>query len=422
MVIANPSNKYNFKQWVSRFTREKSLAIRCLLRYFCFQGGQIYFMFIRATTIFALGGCFFGCAAQVTTQPPSAPPQPVLLPDLTISDISLSGIGKVEVTISNVGKGFASYGVGSLLVYVDGQIKWSVSLGTLPDQTFLRPGGRVLYTTPVQLVERRKVQAVVDNEKKMVEENEANNVLMKILGKEKAEAKPIVPAPIVEKNPPKKVLLALPAGPDIVVKDLDLTEDLELMIILSNAGEVDLRKDVTFHVQIFVNDQEISEFDHFIPEVLKANFANRYIIDPPFYLGITGISKVRVSISPELSSDDIRLKNNILERTFIIFPFRIGSQRKEEFSFSLSPARPRGEGPPEKVKIEARWEESSSSLMLSFKTSGSIKGTPTLSGKSPLKVEFPIPLEEVQKESVWSIFVTNLTEKKVEGHLIIQHP
>jgi len=370
-----------------------------------------------------LAGCFFGCAAQVTTQPPSAPPQPVLLPDLTISDISLSGTGKVEVTISNVGKGFASYGVGSLVVYVDGQMKWRDSLGALPDHTFLTPGARVLYSTPVQLVGRHEVQAVLDNENKIVEENEANNVFVKILGKEKTEAKPVVPAPIIgEKKTPKRVLDSLPAGPDIVVKDLDLTEDLELTIILSNAGEVDLRKDVIFQIQIFVNDQKISEFDHFIPEVLKANFANRYIIDPPFYVGITGISKVKVSISPELSSDDIRLKNNVLERTFIIFPFRIGPQRKEEFSFSLFPARPRGEGQTEKVKIEARWEESSSSLMLSFKKSGRIKGLPTLSGKSPLKLEFPIPLEEIEKENVWSICMTNLAEKKVEGHLIIQHP
>jgi len=380
-------------------------------------------MFKGATAIFAVSLFLFSCAAQVTTQPPSAPPQPVLLPDLTISDISLSEAGKVEVMISNIGKGFAPYRVGSLMIYVDGQLKWRDSLGTLPDQTFLQPGGRVLYTTPVQLVGRHEVQAVVDNEKKMVEENELNNIFTKVLGKEKSEAKPIVPAPIIgEKKSPKKVLDGLPAGPDIVVKDLDLTEDLELMIMLSNAGEVDLRKDVTFQIQIFVNDQKISEFDHFIREVLKANFGNRYIIDPPFYVGITGISKVKVSISPELSSDDIRLKNNVLGRTFIIFPFRIGPQRKEEFSFSLSPARPHGEGQPEKVKIEAKWEESSSHLMLSFKKSGSIKGTPTLSGKSPLKVEFPIPLEEVQKESVWSICMTNLAEKKVEGHLIIQHP
>ena len=46
----------------------------------------------------------------------------------------------------------------------------------------------------------------------------------------------------------------------------------------------------------------------------------------------------------------------------------------------------------------------------------------TLTGKSPLKVEFPIPFEEAQKENVWSVFVTNLIRKKVEGYLIIQHP
>jgi hypothetical protein len=171
-----------------------------------------------------------------------------------------------------------------------------------------------------------------------------------------------------------------------------------------------------------VNNQKISEFDHFIPEVLKANFGNRYIIDPPYQVGIAGISKVKVSISPKLSSDDIRLENNVLERTFIIFPFKIGPQGREEFSFSFSAPRPQEEGQTEKVKTGARWEGSSSSLMLSFKKSGNINGMPTLSGKSPLKVEFPIPFEEVQKESVWSIFVTNLVDKKVEGHLIIQHP
>jgi hypothetical protein len=131
---------------------------------------------------------------------------------------------------------------------------------------------------------------------------------------------------------------------------------------------------------------------------------------------------VKVSISPKLPSDDIRLENNVLERTFIIFPFRIGPQGREEFSFSFSGPRPQGDGQTEKVKAEARWEGGSSSLMLSFKKSGTIKGIPTLSGKSPLKVEFPITFEEVQKESVWNVLITNLIDKKVEGHLIIQHP
>ena len=463
-----------------------------------------------AITIFAFSIFLFSCAAQVTTQPPPAPPQSVLLPDLTISDISLGETGKVEVMISNIGKGPAPYRVGSLVIYVNGHLKWRDSLGTLPDQTFLQPGGFVLYTTPVELVGRHEVRAVVDNEAQMVEENEANNVFIKVLGKEILEVKPLLPdltitdlflnpqrklavtianvgdSPLplgggnlkiivdgslkgsytlgslsnqsflpmkgsitlttpltlvgrheidaqvdfthgvkesnAENNSLKKILDGAPFGPDIVVKDLDLTEDLELMIILSNAGEVDLRKDVTFRFRILVNDRKISEFDHLISEALKANFGNRYLMDPPYRVGIGGISKVKVSISPKLPSDDIRLENNVLERTFIIFPFRIGPQGREEFSFSFSAPRPQGDGQTEKVKTEARWEGGSSSLMLSFKKSGTLKGIPTLSGKSPLKVEFPIPSEEVQKENVWSVLLTNLIDKKVEGHLIIQHP
>ena len=463
-----------------------------------------------AITIFAFSIFLFSCAAQVTTQPPPAPPQSVLLPDLTISDISLGETGKVEVMISNIGKGPAPYRVGSLVIYVNGHLKWRDSLGTLPDQTFLQPGGFVLYTTPVELVGRHEVRAFVDNEEKVAEENEVNNVFIKVLGKEILEVKPLLPdltitdlflnpqrklavtianvgdSPLplgggnlkiivdgslkgsytlgslsnqsflpmkgsitlttpltlvgrheidaqvdfthgvkesnAENNSLKKILDGAPFGPDIVVKDLDLTEDLELMIILSNAGEVDLRKDVTFRFRILVNDRKISEFDHFISVALKANFGNRYLMDPPYRVGIGGISKVKVSISPKLPSDDIRLENNVLERTFIIFPFRIGPQGREEFSFSFSAPRPQGDGQTEKVKTEARWEGGSSSLMLSFKKSGTIKGIPTLSGKSPLKVEFPISFEEVQKESVWNVLITNLIDKKVEGHLIIQHP
>jgi hypothetical protein len=467
-------------------------------------------MFKGATTIFALAIFLFSCAAQVTAQPPPAPPRPVLLPDLTVSDISLNATGKVEVMISNIGKGSASYRVGSLAIYIDGYLKWRDSLGNLPDQTFLQPGGRFLYTTPVELVGRHEVRAVVDNEGKMVEENEENNVFIKLLGKEKLQAKPLLPdltitdlflnpqrklsvavanigdsplplkvgnlkifvdglpkgiytleslsdqsflppkgnitftTPLTpvghheilalvaftnevkesneENNSLKKILEGPPVGPDIMLKDLDLTEDLGLMIILSNAGEVDLRKGAIFQIQVFVNDQKISEFDHFISEAIKANFGNRYLVAPPNQVGIAGISKVKVSISPELSSDDICLDNNVLERTFIIFPFKIGPREREEFSFSFSLPPSQGEDQTEKVRAEARWAGGSSSLMLSFKISGSIKGILTLSGRGPLKVEFPISFEESQKESVWSVSVTNLAGKKVEGHLIIQHP
>jgi len=412
--------------------------------------------------------------------------------------------------IANIGKGTGPHSVGSLVIYVDGHLRWRGSLENLTDRAFLMPGGFITVTTPVELVGRHEVQAVVDNEKKIVEDNEANNILIKILGEEKLEVKPLLPDLIItdlflnpqrklavvisnigdaplpfgggslkvmvdgslkgiytlgslsnqtllpakgsitlttpltlvgwheidahvdflqgvkesneENNNLKKILEGHPVGPDIVVKDLDLTEDLELMIILSNAGEVDLRKGVTFRIRIHVNDRKISDFDHFVFEAMKANFGNRYFIAPPYQVGIAGISKVKVFISPKSPLDDIRLENNVLERTFIIFPFRLGPQGREEFSFSFSSPRPQSEGQIEKMKTEARWEGIGSTLMLSFKKTGTIKGIPTLSGKSPLKIEFPIAFEEAQKESVWSILVTNLIDKKVEGTLIIQHP
>jgi archaellum component FlaG (FlaF/FlaG flagellin family) len=483
-------------------------------------------MYRGAITIFAFCFFIFSCAAQVANAPqpppgppvpspasppvPPLPPQPVFLPNLIISDISLSESGKIEVMLSNTGKGPAPYGIGSLTIYVDGLLKWKDSLGTLPDQSFLEPGGTTRYTTPVELVGRHEVRAVLDKEEKTVEKEELSKVFPKVSGKEPIEAKPLLPdlaiidlfltprktvavtvtnsgdsplslgegnlkilvdgslkgsyalrslsdqaslpvkgtvtltTPLVlvgrhevdahvgfpkelkesneENNHLRKVLEGPPVGPDIVVKQLELTEDLELMIVLSNAGEVDLRKGAIFQIHVSVNDQKMSEFDHFISEALRANSKNRYIIAPPYQVGIAGISRVKVSISPELPSDDIRIENNVIERTFIIFPFNIKPQGKEEFSFSFLTPRFLSKAQTEKVTIEARWEWGGSSLRLSFKKSGSVDGIPTLTGKSPLKVEFPIPFEESQKENVWSVFITNLIRKKVEGHLIVQHP
>ena len=150
-------------------------------------------MLIRAMSVFAFSISLLSCAMQAPTQPPlaSSPispqpePQPVLLPDLAISDISLSETGNIVVRISNLGKKTAPYGVGTLAIYVDGRLVWKDSLAALPDQTFLQPGRFVLYTTPVELVGRHEVRAVLDNEEKMVDENEENNVLVKVLGEEK---------------------------------------------------------------------------------------------------------------------------------------------------------------------------------------------------------------------------------------------
>lgn len=479
-------------------------------------------------TIFAFTIFFVSCTPAIPTQPtsllpppppieppsetPASPiPPPSLLPDLTISDISLSETGTVVVKISNIGKGPVPSRAGRLSISIDGQLKWSTPLENPPDRDFLQPGESATYSTPVELEGKQEVRATLDQEERFVEENDLNNSLAKSLGKEKIEVKPPLlpdlaladlfvtpqrklaviisnigeaPLPLSggtlkvrvdgslkgiytlgslsnqsnlamkgsltlttpltligrheidaqidfmqgvkeiheENNQLKKVLEGLPVGPDMVVKDVELTEDLTLMIILGNKGEVDLRRGVTFRIRIYINDRKISDFDHFVSEIMKAHFGNRYVMSPPYPIGITGISKVKVFISPKSQMDDTRPENNILERTFIIFPFKMGSQGREEFSFSFSSPRLQIEGQSEKIRVEARGEGIGTPLMLSFKKSGAPKGIPTLSGKSPLKVEFPIIFEEGQKENVWSIGVTNLADKKVEGNLIIQHP
>jgi hypothetical protein len=319
-----------------------------------------------------------------------------LLPDLSITDLFLNPRRKLAITIANNGDGPLPLGGGNLKIMVDGALKGSYTLGSLSDQSFLPSKGNITLTTPLTLVGRHEIDARVDFAHGLKESDLENNSL-------------------------KKILDGLPIGPDIVVKDLDLTEDLELVVILSNAGEVDLRKGVTFRIRIFVNGQKISEFDHFIPETLKANFGSRTLIDPPYRVGIGGISKVKVSIAPKLSSDDIRLENNVLERTFIIFPFRVAPHGREEFSFSFSASGPQGEGQTERVKTEARWEGGGSLITLSIKKLGVLQGTPTFAGRNSLKAEISIP-DGVQDENVWSIFVANLVDKKVEGQLIIQHP
>ncbi len=415
------------------------------MRYFNVRGGQDSFMFKGVLFIFAVSILIFACSPKITQLPSSSlppyeppPPQdlplaeipkmedqvlpkeekkvepirereekiapkievpitPVLLPDAAITNLVLNPQRKLTVLLGNLGEGSLPMGSGNLKIFIDGQLKGVYPLSSLSDQPFLHPKGNLTFTTPLTIVGRHEIHAHLDLSPETVESNQENNDL-------------------------RKTMEGPPIGPDIVVKDLDLTEDLELNIILANGGEVDLRKGVTFRIRIFINDRKVSDFEHYIAEVLKAKLGSQYTIEPPYRIGISGISKVKIHISPKLSSDDVRLENNFLERTYILFPFKIGPQAKEEFSFSVAPFRSQGGIQTGKIKVEARWTGGGAPLVLSFDGSGPMKSFPAISGKEPLKVEFPITLEEHQRGSLWRVSVTNLIGKKVEGHLIIQHP
>jgi hypothetical protein len=361
------------------------------------------------------------------------------LPDLTITDLFFNPKKRLTVTLANVGEGPLPMEAGNLKIFVDGQLKGSYPLSSICDRPSLQPKDSIHFT-PLEIMPRcsaaglgfRIIPAGFNAppvESLWVERLEFLTGLttsLSFCGRPEVEAyvetSEEVREPDKENNYLKRVLGGHPIGSDIIIKELDLTEDLELSIILSNAGEVDLRRGVTFRIRVFVNDLKVSEFEHFTSEVLKANSGNQYSVAPPHRVVISGAAKVEVSVLPELPSDDVRLENNILERTFVIFPFRLVPQASQEFSFYIPPLSHKVDGEGERIKAEARWQGGGDSLMLSFRGPEQFKGLPTLSGKSPLKVEVPIHFEDLRKESLWRVSVVNLVEKRVEGYLIIQHP
>jgi hypothetical protein len=332
-------------------------------------------------------------------EPPriEAPKESPILPDLTITNVFLDGKKRLAVTIANIGDGPLPMRFGSLKIFVDGQLKKSYGLNDLTNQSFLEPKKDVTIRTSLTIRGRREIQASVETSDEIEESKKDNNDF-------------------------EKALEGLPVGPGIVIKGLDLTEDFELSIILSNEGEVDLQRGVTFRVRVFVNGLKTSEFDHFTSEVIKGNFGNRYTMDPPYRVVISGTSEVRVSVSPRLFSNESGSGRTILKRTFIIFPLSMAAQEKQEFKFSFSSPPLKDDSPPEKVKVETRWEGGGSSLMVSISGPEHGKNRPILSGKSPLKIEFPIRYEETQPERPWRVYIMNTADKKVEGHLVIQHP
>jgi hypothetical protein len=329
--------------------------------------------------------------------PAEVPKESLSLPDITVSDLFLKQKRRLFATLTNIGTAPFPMESGGLSLFVDGRLEESYALKSLSDHGLLKPQESITLSTPFSLFGRHEVEVKVDTPVEQRELDKENNQL-------------------------KKILEGLPVGPDIVIRDFHLTEDLELSIILSNNGEADLRKGVTFRIRIYLNDRKISDFEHFISEELKAHSGNLYTLSPPYRVSVKGISRVRVSLAPMLRSDDIRLENNILERRFIIFPFQIGAQGREQFSFFVPPPPLRGEESSEKIKMEVRWEGSSNPLKFSFGGSEDGRALLDISGMSPLKVEWPIPAGETQRESHWRVSVTNPIENRVEGHLIIQHP
>ena len=223
-------------------------------------------------------------------------------------------------------------------------------------------------------------------------------------------------------NSLKRKLGSFLTGPDLVVKELNVNEDFELSFILSNAGEEELRKGRTLRIRVFINGQRVSEFDHFIAEPLKPHFENHCIIDPPYRIRVNGNSRVKVVIGPKHPDDDVRIENNMIERTFAIIPFKIESEVSQEFPFFLKNLRSKENRQGDKIKMEVRWDGGGAPLRLSLKGARHLKEIGSVSGKSPLQLEVPFRDEKKQKGKAWRLSIANLMKEKAVGFLIIQSP
>ena len=490
-----------------------------------------------AMVLFAFLILFGGCQsrtiyppAPVSTPsfpPPSAIEKPVVLSDLAISDVTVDDLGRVVITLSNAGKGPVPPQTGVLKIYVEGDLKWNISLGSIPDQTFLEPGGVCVYTTPVELEGTHRVMAVVDSDRAVPEIDESNNILTKVLsyrsavpwppGLSLSPPKPEEPSELLaypdltishlDLSPDRKVAIhivnignesfplweatvrifvdgilkgsyplgsptershlspkgeilittsvviighhevyayiepdpeskernlannglrkrfkSLPIGPDLLVKALDLSEDFDLTMVLSNAGELELPNGTTLRIRIYINGQKVSEFDHYISEPLKPFLESRYVIDPPYRVRVSANTRVKVVISPRQPKNDVQPENNSLERNFGIFPFKIEPQTSQEFSLDLSNPDLKESRRGEIMKAEVRWDGGGAPLSLSLKGGANLRKISPIKGKSPLKLEVPIGEGPNRKRKAWRFSIANLMEKKAEGHLIIQSP
>ncbi len=326
------------------------------------------------------------------------PPKELLgHPDIAVSQVFLKQKRRLYATLTNLGTAPFPIESGGLSLFIDGQLEKRFTLRSLTDLGQIDPKESITLALPYSLYHRKEVEVRVETSEEIGEVNRENNGL-------------------------KRILEGAPRGPDIIISDFDLNEDLELMILLSNIGEVDLRKGVTFRIRIFLNDRKISDFEHFITEEIRAHNKSHYLLLPPYRVTIRGGTRVKVSLSPKIRSDDIRTENNVLERRFIIFPFQMGGQEREQFSFLIPKTNLEEENSLGKIKMEIRWVGHSEPLKLSFEGSEKGRALLEISGTSPVKVEWPLIGDQSERESYWRISITNPFDKRAEGYLIVQHP
>jgi len=109
-------------------------------------------------------------------------------PNLTVSRLSLTPGGRVQIGLKNLGPGdlpeqvWSSKAGCSLSVYRGGEFWGGANLRVIdPEKRLKRQGGGFIYTSNLRVRDQAEIKAVVDKENRVIESNELDNTLEKVL-------------------------------------------------------------------------------------------------------------------------------------------------------------------------------------------------------------------------------------------------
>lgn len=119
-----------------------------------------------------------GCRADMSDAPFSII-APTPKSDLTVSDI-YNDMGKLSIKVQNIGVADAPVDTGHLFIWIDDQLKWTYSVSTWSNKDYRLVGGTTVVQ-PQVLTGSHKIKATIDARGLVVESNENNNTLEKIV-------------------------------------------------------------------------------------------------------------------------------------------------------------------------------------------------------------------------------------------------
>jgi archaellum component FlaG (FlaF/FlaG flagellin family) len=211
-----------------------------------------------------------------------------LLPDLVVSDISLSG-HYVHLTIENKGQGIVASGKTAVHVFIDGKMQGGLGSSYFDSLTFRRPGGRKVINTGFSVSGTHTIMAVIDSEPfNIISESDEEN------------------------NTATATIIAPSSTRDLIITDIDYDSELGIVPVASNQGSISYAPGTIFKVNVRVNKQQVSRYTYTLDAMLNPKTTIRLL--PPAPIKINRISRVLVHVEPIHENLDDENINNIMEK------------------------------------------------------------------------------------------------------------